>query len=89
VDGKTQVLYKGIVTGVVKDRTITEDLQHVILHIEMDKRVKHVLRENTKFWIVEPRISLSGVSGLDTLIGGRYIAIEVDESGKPERDFIA
>ncbi len=89
VVGKTKVLYKGITTGVVKDRTITEDLQNVILHIEMDKRTEHVLHEHTQFWVVEPRISLSGVSGLDTLIGGRYIAIDADENGQSERDFVA
>ncbi|MCW8931992.1 MAG: MlaD family protein [Gammaproteobacteria bacterium] len=90
VVGKTQVLYKGISAGVVKDRTITADLQNVILHIEMDKRTEHVLHDDAKFWIVEPRISLSGVSGLDTLIGGRYIAIDIDDEGnEPKRDYIA
>lgn len=87
--GKTKVLYKGITAGTVKDRTVTEDLQNVILYIEMDKRTEHVLHENTQFWIVEPRISLSGVSGLDTILGGRYIAIDADGTGDLKRDFIA
>lgn len=87
--GKTNVLYKGMTTGVVKDRTVTADLQNVILHIEMDKKTEYFLNENTKFWIVEPRISLSGISGLDTILGGRYIAIDTDETGQAKRDFIA
>ncbi|MCK5539278.1 MAG: MCE family protein, partial [Bacteroidales bacterium] len=70
--GKTHILYKGISTGVVKKRIVTEDLQNVILHIEMHKRTKPFLNENTVFWVVEPRVSLSGISGLDTLLGGRY-----------------
>lgn len=86
--GKTRVLYKGIIAGVVKERTVTKDLQNVILHIEMDKKTEAFLNENSKFWIVEPRISLSGVSGLDTLLGGRYIAIETSEKGKAKRNFI-
>jgi len=89
VIGKTQVLYKGISAGVVKDRTVTEDLQNVILHIEMDKKTRSVLNENTQFWIVEPRISLSGVSGLDTLIGGRYISIATGASGQFQQEFTA
>ncbi len=87
--GKTKVLYKGISTGIVKDRMVTKDLQSVILHIEMDKRTEDFLNESAKFWVVEPRISLSGISGLDTLIGGRYIAIDTKDTGKPKRDFIA
>ena len=87
--GKTKVLYKGITAGVVKEREITDDLHGVILHIEMDKRTALFLNENTKFWVVEPRISLSGVSGLDTILGGRYIAVEAVEEGKAKRDFIA
>lgn len=87
--GKTRVLYKGIVAGVVKKFEVTEDLQHVLLDIEMDKHTAPFLNENTKFWVVEPRISLSGVSGLDTILGGRYIAIEVEENGQQKREFVA
>lgn len=87
--GKTKVLYKGIAAGIVKNRTVTEDLQNVILHIEMDKKTEAALNDSSKFWVVEPRISLSGVSGLDTLLGGRYIAVDTIESGKPKRHFIA
>ena len=89
VDGKTRILFKGIVAGVVKERDITDDLQHVILSIEMNKRTEPFLNEKTQFWIVEPRISLSGVSGLDTILGGRYIAISAEKGSKSKRKFIA
>jgi paraquat-inducible protein B len=87
--GKTKVLYKGITTGVVKDRTVSEDLQSVVLHIEMDKKTERFLNANARFWIVEPRISLSGISGLDTLIGGRYIGMDTIEEGLAKRHFVA
>ncbi|MDX2503212.1 MAG: MlaD family protein [Gammaproteobacteria bacterium] len=87
--GKTQVLYKGITAGVVKERDVTDDMQHVILHIEMDKRTAPFLNENAKFWVVEPRVSLSGVSGLDTILGGRYIAVKAEDTGIQKRNFIA
>ena len=87
--GKTRVMYKGIAAGVVKKFEATEDLQHVLLDIEMDKRTAPFLNDKTKFWVVEPRVSLSGISGLDTILGGRYIAVDVVENGKPKRDFVA
>ena len=87
--GKTQVLYKGISTGVVKSLEVADDLQHVILSIEMNKRTEPYLNEKTKFWVVEPRVSLSGVSGLDTILKGRYIAIDSERSDKAKRNFTA
>ena len=87
--GKTKVFYKGITTGVVKSYEVADDLQHVILHIEMDKRTEPYLNEKAKFWVVEPRITLSGISGLDTILKGRYIAIDSEKSETSKRDFVA
>ncbi len=87
--GKTKVFYKGITTGVVKSYEVADDLQHVILHIEMDKRTEPYLNEKAQFWVVEPRISLSGVSGLDTILKGRYIAIDSEKGETSKRNFVA
>jgi paraquat-inducible protein B len=45
--------------------------------------------EDAKFWVVEPRVTLSGVSGLGTLLSGNYIGFEVGKSTKKERKFTA
>ena len=87
--GKTKVLYKGITAGVVKNYEVSKDLQTVILHVEMDKNTKPFLNDMTRFWIVEPRVSLSGVSGLDTILSGRYIAVDASASDHSRRDFVA
>jgi paraquat-inducible protein B len=41
--------------------------------------------EDAKFWVVEPRVTLSGVSGLGTLLSGNYIGFEVGKSDKSQR----
>ena len=41
--------------------------------------------EDAKFWVVEPRVTLSGVSGLGTLLSGNYIGFEVGKSDKAQR----
>src|SRR6185436_10534737 len=41
-----------------------------------------------KFWVVEPRVTLSGVSGLGTLLSGNYIGLERGKSDKPQRHFV-
>ena len=43
--------------------------------------------EDAKFWVVEPRITLSGISGLGTLLSGNYIGFEAGKSDKKQRSF--
>jgi paraquat-inducible protein B len=37
--------------------------------------MKDALRKETQFWLVTPKASLAGVSGLDALVGGNYIGM--------------
>jgi paraquat-inducible protein B len=43
--------------------------------------------EDAKFWVVEPRVTLSGVTGLSTLLSGNYIGFEAGKSDKKQRNF--
>jgi paraquat-inducible protein B len=54
----------------------------------MEKHAQGLLVEGSRFWIVRPRVTLSGVSGLGTLLSGNYIGIEPGKSGKSLRDFV-
>ncbi len=85
----TKVRFKGIDIGMVENVTVLHDLSGVTATIMMDPRTNRVLREGTQFWLVSPKVSLSEVSGLDTLVGGTYIDVEPNLDGKPARNFIA
>ena len=88
--GKTKVMYEGITAGVVKDIQLdTEDLKGVMVTVEMDRRVEPVLRESTQFWLVKPEISLKGVTGLETIVSGNYIALKIGLTGKKTTFFEA
>jgi len=91
VPKKTEVRYKGLVTGMVQSVEPSDDLQHVIAEVEISKTFADYLTENTRFWLVSADISLQGVSGLDTLISGSYINILPDSSkeGDSQDHFIA
>jgi len=78
VPKKTEVRYKGLVTGIVNKVVPSEDLQSVIAEVEMTKSFANYLAQNTQFWLVSADISLQGVSGLDTLLSGSYINIIPD-----------
>ena len=84
--GKTKVTYKALEVGMVESVRLSEDLSHVIVTANLSKDVKEHLREGTQFWVVRPRVGLSGVTGLETLVSGTYIEVEFGE-GKPQRTF--
>ncbi len=87
--GKTEIRFKGFSLGVVNDINFTDDLKYVLVKIEIDKSAKDYLNENTQIWLVKPEISLSGVSGLDTVITGNYFEIKPEKGTKSQREFIA
>ncbi len=86
--GKTEIKYKDVALGVVDTISISDDFSGVIVSARMSKETEPYLNENTKFWVVKPRVGLGGVTGLNTLISGAYIGIDSSEDGKPTKSFI-
>lgn len=89
VAGKTEVLHNGVAVGKVDSVSPSEDLQTVIVHIKMNRRFEKLLTEQSAFWLVKPQVSFAGVSGLDTLVSGNYIAFRPGKGGHKQRDFKA
>ncbi|PKI15838.1 PqiB family protein [Colwellia sp. 12G3] len=91
IPNKTEVRYKGLVTGLVKKVVPSRDLQRVIAEVEISKDFTDYLTENTSFWLVSADISLQGISGLDTLISGSYITImpDTNKDADSQSNFIA
>ncbi len=85
---KTQVMYKGIAVGKVVGLHVSADIQGVDAILEINREAQDYLSKDTRFWLVRPRVSLAGVTGLETLVSGIYIAIE-PAKGKLVREFQA
>lgn len=86
--GKTRVMYRGMPVGVVKHLSINKDAQHIDVKVEFVKSARDQLRQNTKFWMVAPRISPAGVTGLETILKGNYIGMQPGDGPLTDR-FIA
>ena len=71
--GKTKIKTRDVDIGVVKNIQLSDDLSGVVVTARMDKNVAPLLHSDNQFWIVSPRVSLSGVSGLGTILSGPYI----------------
>ena len=85
---KTRVKYKDVEIGEVRAIRLAEDRSKVLITIELAKYVTPMLVEDSRFWVVRPRIGAGGVSGLGTLFSGAYIGMDVGKSTKPKREFV-
>lgn len=85
--GKSKIKFKDVEIGTVESVVLNEDLTGVVVTAKMEKHVATHLGENTAFWVVKPELGLGGVSGLDTLMAGNYIAVEFG-GGNAVRKFI-
>jgi len=87
--GKTKIHYNGVDIGTVKTIELSEDHRHAIMTAQMEPKTEEFLVEDTKFWVVRPRISGANITGLGTLISGAYIGVEIGSSKAERRDFVA
>ena len=87
--GKTKIHYNGVDVGTLTTIRLSDDHQHVITTAQMAPKTESLLVDDTHFWVVRPRISGANVSGLGTLISGAYVGMEIGESQKAKREFVA
>ena len=81
VAGRTTIRYQGLEVGMVRDIKLAEDLGSIYVDADIYPEATKLLGKGTRFWMVKPTASLSGVSGLDALVSGNYIAISPGEEG--------
>lgn len=86
--GKTKVKYKDVDIGAVKTIRLSKDHHRVLVEVELTKEADDFAVEDTKFWIVRPRIGASGVTGLGTLLSGSYIGVDAGRSHNAQSEFV-
>jgi paraquat-inducible protein B len=86
--GKTVVKYKDVVIGKVTTIRLSPDRHNVIVKVELEKSAAGIAVADTRFWVVRPRIGLGGVSGIDTLLSGSFIGVDVGQSQQEQFDFV-
>ncbi|AZI87281.1 PqiB family protein [Kosakonia sp. CCTCC M2018092] len=88
VAGRTPIRYQGVEVGTVQDISLSDDLKKIQVRASIKADMKDALRNETQFWLVTPKASLAGVSGLDALVGGNYIGM-MPGKGEPQDHFTA
>lgn len=86
--GKTKVKLKDVEIGTVTSIDVTRDLSRIIVTAELRAGTEPYLTNGTRFWVARPRVTASGVSGLETLLSGVFVAMDPSLKGKPTREFV-
>ena len=82
--GQSVIKYRNVPVGKVTRIEIEENGKGVVVIARMNKEAGRFMNESTRFWVVKPEVGYSGISGLETLISGSYIAMHAAE-GKEEK----
>ncbi len=80
--------HRGITAGAVEAVRLSDDLTGVTIDVRLDGRAQGIAHAGSRFWVVRPQIGLSGIVGLDTVVGARYLAVQPgDPEGPRESEF--
>lgn len=86
--GKTEIKYKDIRVGVIKSIQLSDDGQHIIATVTLNQNAKNLATQGTRFWVVRPRLKIGGITGIDTLLSGVYIAADQGNSTQEKKQFV-
>ena len=80
--GVTPVVFKGLKTGTLVKLGLDPQRNQVIAELKLSPDTEVLLSQGTRFWLQQPRIDASGISGLDLLLKGNQIQVEF-RAGEP------
>lgn len=83
----TAVRILNVDVGRVTNIRLQPNQKGVELTARLNKDVEDLMREDTQFWIVKPRIDQNGITGLGTLVSGSYIAFSPGTSENEAHEF--
>ncbi len=83
------VRFRGIAVGEVTFVELNSGLDSISVGVRLVGASRDLARAGTQFWIERPRLDLTEIRGLETLLGGRYIALQpTTGSGAPSNEFV-
>ncbi|WP_235829808.1 MlaD family protein [Frigidibacter oleivorans] len=72
--GQTPIKFRDVTIGVVDRVNFSGGLTEVLVEARVDADVAAFMDEDAEFWVVRPEVSVRGVTGLDTVLSGAFIA---------------
>lgn len=79
--GQTKLRFRDVIVGEVIDIRVADDRRNVLVDVQLKRHgSEYITQADSKFWVVRPQVSMSGVSGLETLLSGAYISVDAPNS---------
>lgn len=85
--GSTLIKTRNVEVGRVEQMHLSEDLTSAVITARMSPDSEPMLVEDSRFWVVKPRVGREGISGLGTVLSGAYIQLEPGQSEVEARRF--
>lgn len=73
--GKTPIKTRNVQVGTVESVSLSDNMAHTLVTVSMQADADRLLAEDSRFWVVKPRIGREGISGLNTVLSGSYIEL--------------
>ena len=86
--GVTKIKTRDVEVGEVEEITLNSNANGVLVYARIHNEFRELLAEDSRFWVVQPTISLSGISGLSTLVSGQYIRLSPGSTTSRSDSFI-
>ena len=67
--------HRGIEVGEIISVKLDDDLATVVVKIVLEPASAGLARQGSQFWIARPDVSLTGIRDLETIVGGRFLAV--------------
>ncbi|MGL4716326.1 MAG: intermembrane transport protein PqiB [Aeromonas sp.] len=87
VAGKTVIRSREVDVGRIEVVELSKDYSHAVLRGRLNNAASGMLRADSQFWVVKPRVGREGVSGLGTLLSGAYIELAPGKKGRPLNEY--
>jgi paraquat-inducible protein B len=85
--GSTLIKTRNVEVGRVERVQLSDDLSHTVISARMAPDTEAMLTEESRFWVVKPRIGREGISGLGTVLSGAFIQLEPGSGAPGTREF--
>lgn len=82
VAGKTVIRSREVDVGRIETVELSDDYSHAVITARLSNNAANMLKGDTQFWVVKPRVGRDGISGLGTLLSGAYIELSPGKQGK-------
>ncbi|ASK79606.1 hypothetical protein CF386_11165 [Paraphotobacterium marinum] len=85
--GKTKIKALNVDIGTITKLSFNKDYSKIKATAQMKKIATKMLTDTAVLWVVSPHISKDGITGLSTILTGRYISLQPGQPGPLQTKF--